>query len=98
MKPLEELGFNVVGFGCTTCIGNSGPLEEEISEAITRHDLSVCSVLSGNRNFEGRIHPEVKMNSLPSPQLVVAYALAGRMDVNLLEDPLGTDMFGKQVY
>src|SRR3954449_9126138 len=98
MKPLEELGFNLVGYGCTTCIGNSGPLEEEISEAITRHDLSVCSVLSGNRNFEGRIHPEVKMNYLASPPLVVAYALAGRMDLNLLEDPLGTDMNGKQVY
>jgi aconitate hydratase len=98
MEPLEELGFNLVGFGCTTCIGNSGPLEQEISDAITKHDLSVCSVLSGNRNFEGRIHPEVKMNYLASPPLVVAYALAGRMDVNLLEDPLGTDMFGKQVY
>jgi aconitate hydratase len=98
MKPLEELGFNLVGYGCTTCIGNSGPLEEEISEAITRHDLSVCSVLSGNRNFEGRIHPEVKMNYLASPPLVVAYALAGRMDINLLEDPMGTDMHGKHVY
>src|SRR3954471_9734573 len=98
MEPLEELGFNLVGYGCTTCIGNSGPLEQEISDAVTRHDLSVCSVLSGNRNFEGRIHPEVKMNYLASPPLVVAYALAGRMDINLLEDPLGTDMFGKQVY
>ncbi len=98
MEPLEELGFNLVGYGCTTCIGNSGPLEPEISEAVTRNDLSVCSVLSGNRNFEGRIHPEVKMNYLASPPLVVAYALAGRMDMNLLEDPLGTDMFGKQVY
>jgi aconitate hydratase len=98
MEPLGELGFNLVGYGCTTCIGNSGPLEEEISQAITRFDLSVCSVLSGNRNFEGRIHPEVKMNYLASPPLVVAYALAGRMDVNLLEEPLATDMFGKQVY
>ena len=98
MEPLEALGFNLVGYGCTTCIGNSGPLEEEISGAITRHDLSVCSVLSGNRNFEGRIHPEVKMNYLASPPLVVAYALAGRMDLNMLEDPLGTDMHGKHVY
>jgi aconitate hydratase len=98
MDPLEELGFNLVGYGCTTCIGNSGPLPEEVSAAITRHDLSVCSVLSGNRNFEGRIHPEVKMNYLASPPLVVAYALAGRMDINLLEDPIGQDLFGKHVY
>src|SRR3954468_24500263 len=77
--PLNEQGFNLVGYGCTTCIGNSGPLPEEISAAIEEGDLSVCSVLSGNRNFEGRIHPEVKMNYLASPPLVVAYALAGRM-------------------
>jgi aconitate hydratase len=99
MDPLGELGFNLVGYGCTTCIGNSGPLEEPISEAVTRHDLSVCSVLSGNRNFEGRIHPEVKMNYLASPPLVVAYALAGRMDLNLLEDPIGHEpATGKHVY
>src|SRR3954451_8046872 len=98
MEPLGELGFNLVGYGCTTCIGNSGPLEQEISDAITRHDLSVCSVLSGNRNFEGRIHPEVKMNYLASPPLVVAYALTGRMDVDLLDDPLGQDDEGNDVY
>jgi aconitate hydratase len=96
--PLNEQGFNLVGYGCTTCIGNSGPLPEEISEAITEADLSVCSVLSGNRNFEGRIHPEVKMNYLASPPLVVAYALAGRMDFDLLEEPLGQDSDGEDVY
>ncbi|MEA2427893.1 MAG: aconitate hydratase, partial [Thermoleophilaceae bacterium] len=98
MEPLEGLGFNLVGYGCTTCIGNSGPLPDEISAAITRGDLAVCSVLSGNRNFEGRIHPEVKMNYLASPPLVVAYALAGRMDINLLEQPIGQDLHGKHVY
>jgi aconitate hydratase len=97
-EPLEELRFNLVGYGCTTCIGNSGPLPEEISEAIEAADLSVCSVLSGNRNFEGRIHPEVKMNYLASPPLVVAYALAGRMDLDLLEEPLGQDQDGEDVY
>ncbi|HEY0631077.1 MAG TPA: aconitate hydratase AcnA, partial [Thermoleophilaceae bacterium] len=97
-EPLEQLRFNLVGYGCTTCIGNSGPLPEHISEAITEGDLSVCSVLSGNRNFEGRIHPEVKMNYLASPPLVVAYALAGRMDVDLLNDPLGQDADGQDVY
>jgi aconitate hydratase len=96
--PLDAQGFNLVGYGCTTCIGNSGPLPEEISEAITEADLSVCSVLSGNRNFEGRIHPEVKMNYLASPPLVVAYALAGRMDIDLLDDPLGQGEDGKDVY
>jgi aconitate hydratase len=85
IEPLEQLGFNLVGYGCTTCIGNSGPLPEEISREITERDLAVCSVLSGNRNFEGRIHPEVKMNYLASPPLVVAYALSGRMDVPLDE-------------
>jgi aconitate hydratase len=85
IEPLEQLGFNLVGYGCTTCIGNSGPLPEEISHAIGERDLAVCSVLSGNRNFEGRIHPEVKMNYLASPPLVVAYALSGRMDVPLDE-------------
>jgi aconitate hydratase len=97
-EPLEEMRFNLVGYGCTTCIGNSGPLPEEISKAITDADLSVCSVLSGNRNFEGRIHPEVKMNYLASPPLVVAYAIAGRMDLDLLEEPLGQDGDGEDVY
>jgi aconitate hydratase len=97
-EPLDDQGFNLVGYGCTTCIGNSGPLPEEISEAITDADLSVCSVLSGNRNFEGRIHPEVKMNYLASPPLVVAYALAGRMDLDLLEEPLGQDSDGEDVF
>jgi aconitate hydratase len=88
IEPLERLGFNLVGYGCTTCIGNSGPLPEAVSRAVTEHDLAVCSVLSGNRNFEGRIHPEVKMNYLASPPLCVAYALAGRMDLDLADDPL----------
>ncbi len=95
---LDALGFNLVGYGCTTCIGNSGPLIPEVSQAIRDHDLTAVSVLSGNRNFEGRIHPEVKMNYLMSPPLVVAYALAGSMNVNLLEDPLGTDKEGQPVY
>ena len=86
---LEQLGFHTVGYGCTTCIGNSGPLPEAISVAVEKGDLVVCSVLSGNRNFEARIHPEVKANYLASPPLVVAYALAGRMDLDLLEEPLG---------
>ena len=77
IEPLEQLGFSLVGYGCTTCIGNSGPLPEEVSQEITDRDLAVCSVLSGNRNFEGRIHPEVKLNYLASPPLCVAYALAG---------------------
>ncbi|HYY22856.1 MAG TPA: aconitate hydratase [Thermoleophilaceae bacterium] len=89
---LEELGFGLVGYGCTTCIGNSGPLPPEISRAIEERDLAVCSVLSGNRNFEGRIHPEVKLNYLASPPLVVAYALAGRMDVDLMTEPLQGDV------
>jgi aconitate hydratase A / 2-methylisocitrate dehydratase len=95
---LEELGFHTVGYGCTTCIGNSGPLPEPISEAVTENDLVVCSVLSGNRNFEARIHPEVKANYLASPPLVVAYALAGRMDVDLADEPLGQDRDGNDVY
>ena len=90
-----QLGFNLVGYGCTTCIGNSGPLPDEISAAIEAEDLTVCSVLSGNRNFEGRIHPEVKMNYLASPPLCVAYALAGRMDLDIVEDPLGEDADGE---
>jgi aconitate hydratase len=95
---LDELGFNTVGYGCTTCIGNSGPLAEEISEAITEGDLVVCSVLSGNRNFEARIHPEVKANYLASPPLVVAYALAGRMDIEWDEEPIGLGSDGEDVY
>jgi aconitate hydratase len=95
---LDELGFQTVGYGCTTCIGNSGPLAESISEAVAEGDLVVCSVLSGNRNFEARIHPEVKANYLASPPLVVAYALAGRMDVDLVNEPLGEDADGNDVY
>ena len=86
---LDKLGFNLVGYGCTTCIGNSGPLIPEVSAAVNEHDLAVTSVLSGNRNFEGRINPDVKMNYLASPPLVVAYALAGTMDVDLTTEPLG---------
>ncbi len=97
-EPLEQLGFNLVGYGCTTCIGNSGPLPDEISEAVQQADLAVVSVLSGNRNFEGRINPDVKMNYLASPPLVVAYALAGTMDIDLLHDPLGQDEAGADVY
>ena len=95
---LDELGFNLVGYGCTTCIGNSGPLPEEISAAVQENDLAVVSVLSGNRNFEGRINPDVKMNYLASPPLVVAYALAGTMDIDLYNDPLGQDQDGNDVY
>jgi len=96
--PLEELGFHLVGYGCTTCIGNSGPLPDEVSAAVDEGDLAVCSVLSGNRNFEGRINPDVKMNYLASPPLVVAYAIAGTMDVDLVSDPLGVDAEGDDVY
>jgi aconitate hydratase len=95
---LEELGFHTVGYGCTTCIGNSGPLPPEISAAVEQGDLVVASVLSGNRNFEARIHPEVKANYLASPPLVVAYALAGRIDVDLTGEPLGEDADGNAVY
>ena len=95
---LEELGFNLVGYGCTTCIGNSGPLPGPISEAVGEGDLVVCAVLSGNRNFEARIHPEVKANYLASPPLVVAYALAGRMDLDLETEPIGRDRSGNDVY
>ncbi len=95
---LEALGFHTVGYGCTTCIGNSGPLPAEISEAIEEGDLVVCSVLSGNRNFEARIHPEVKANYLASPPLVVAYALAGRLDLDLTREPLGHDADGHDVF
>jgi aconitate hydratase len=95
---LEKLGFNLVGYGCTTCIGNSGPLPESVSAAVAEHDLAVVSVLSGNRNFEGRINPDVKMNYLASPPLVVAYALAGTMDIDLTREPLGTGPDGSDVY
>ncbi|MDF9715365.1 aconitate hydratase AcnA [Nocardioides sp. ChNu-99] len=95
---LDKLGFNLVGYGCTTCIGNSGPLIPEVSAAVNEKDLSVVSVLSGNRNFEGRINPDVKMNYLASPPLVVAYALAGSMDVDLFTDPLGQDADGNDVF
>ena len=95
---LDKLGFNLVGYGCTTCIGNSGPLIPEVSKAVNDADLAVVSVLSGNRNFEGRINPDVKMNYLASPPLVVAYALAGTMDVDLFEEPLGQDTEGNDVY
>ncbi len=95
---LEKLGFDVVGYGCTTCIGNSGPLLSQVSAAVNAHDLAVTSVLSGNRNFEGRINPDVKMNYLASPPLVVAYALAGTMDIDLLNEPLGMDAQGQPVF
>jgi len=98
LDDLQALGFYTVGYGCTTCIGNSGPLPEPIDAAVKDKDLVVCSVLSGNRNFEGRIHPEVKMNYLASPPLVVAYAIAGRMDANIVNDPLGEDPNGEPVY
>jgi len=96
--PLEQLGFHLVGYGCTTCIGNSGPLPEPISEAVNEHDLAVVSVLSGNRNFEGRINADVKMNYLASPPLCVAYALVGTMDIDIVNDPLGEDQDGEPVY
>ncbi|MGD8828135.1 MAG: aconitate hydratase AcnA, partial [Gammaproteobacteria bacterium] len=98
LDDLEALGFYLVGYGCTTCIGNSGPLRPEISQGIQEHDLIACSVLSGNRNFEGRIHPDVKMNFLASPPLVVAYALAGTMNIDLFKEPLGEDSDGKPVF
>ncbi len=95
---LEQLGFHLVGYGCTTCIGNSGPLPEPIAKAIDEHDLAVVSVLSGNRNFEGRIHPQVKASYLASPPLVVAYALAGTAEIDLTKEPLGEDADGNPVY
>ncbi len=97
-KDLDALGFNLVGYGCATCIGNSGPLSDEISEAINHNDLAVTAVLSGNRNFEGRISPDVKMNYLASPPLVIAYALAGTMDFDFENDALGQDVDGNDVY
>ena len=97
-KDLDALGFQLVGYGCTTCIGNSGPLDEEISAAVNENDLAVTAVLSGNRNFEGRINPDVKMNYLASPPLVIAYALAGTMDFDFEKDSLGTDSSGNEVF
>src|SRR4029077_1278671 len=90
--------FHLVGFGCTTCIGNRGPLSEPIAAAVEDNDLIVAAVLSGNRNFEGRIHPQVRASFLASPPLVVAYALAGTVDINLAEEPIGTDINGESVY
>jgi aconitate hydratase len=98
IDPLDQLGFYLAGYGCTTCIGNTGPLFDGVSDAVNEHDLSVVSVLSGNRNFEGRIHPDVKQNFLASPPLVVAYALAGTIDIDLSSEPLGTDRDGKPVF
>ena len=98
LAPLADLGFHLVGYGCTTCIGNSGPLPEAVDAAIVSGDLVVASVLSGNRNFEGRIHPHVKANYLASPPLVVAYALAGTVDINLAEEPLGVGADGEEVF
>ncbi|HEX6651321.1 MAG TPA: aconitase family protein, partial [Thermoleophilaceae bacterium] len=98
LEPLSKLGFDLVGYGCTTCIGNSGPLPEEVSQEIEERELVVASVLSGNRNFEGRIHPEVKMNYLASPPLCVAYALAGRMDVDITTEPLQNDVYLRDIW
>ena len=97
-ESLDKLGFQTVGYGCTTCIGNSGPLQEEVSTAVKEYNIVGCSVLSGNRNFEGRIHPLVQMNFLASPPLVVAYAIAGNMQHNLIDDPLGKNDEGKEVF
>ena len=97
-EPLAKLGFDLVGYGCTTCIGNSGPLPEDVSQEIEERDLVVASVLSGNRNFEGRIHPEVKMNYLASPPLCVAYALAGRMDLDIVNEPLQNDVYLRDIW
>jgi len=98
LDDLDSIGFNLVGYGCTTCIGNSGPLPDEISMAIQKGDVVACAVLSGNRNFEGRIHPQVKMNFLASPPLVVAYAIAGNMKMDLYKEPLGLGSDGKPVF
>jgi aconitate hydratase len=98
LEPLSKLGFNIVAYGCTTCIGNSGPLPGEVAKAVTNSDLVAAAVISGNRNFEGRVHPLVKANFLASPPLVVAYALAGTVDINLNNEPLGTGSDGQSVY
>jgi aconitate hydratase len=95
---LEKLGFHLVGYGCATCIGNSGPLDEQVSAVVNEHDLAVAAVLSGNRNFEGRINPDIKMNYLASPPLVIAYALAGTMDFDFESDPLGRDEDGRPIF
>ena len=97
-KYLDQLGFHLVGYGCTTCIGNSGPLDKDIAECISKNNLTVASVLSGNRNFEGRVNPHVKANYLASPPLVVAYALAGSVLINLTSDPIGVDTYGNEVF
>src|SRR6185503_16788151 len=98
LEPLEKLGFGIVGYGCTTCIGNSGPLDQPIADAIEKNDLVVTAVLSGNRNFEGRIHPLARASYLASPPLVVAFALAGRVDVDLTLEPLGKGSDGTPVF
>src|SRR6058998_966684 len=98
MAYLEKLGFHLVGYGCTTCIGNSGPLPEPVARAVKKENLVVAAVLSGNRNFEGRINPQVKANYLASPPLVVAYALAGTIDIDIANDPLGIGAGGAPVY
>src|SRR5439155_2521112 len=95
---LDQLGFNIVGYGCTTCIGNSGPLHPKIEKAISDYDLVAASVLSGNRNFEARVHQNIKANFLMSPPLVVAFALAGRVDVDLSREPIGKDKAGKDTF
>ena len=97
-KHLDAMGFHLVGYGCTTCIGNSGPLHPDIADAITKKNLTVASVLSGNRNFEGRVNPHVKANYLASPPLVVAYALAGTVNIDLSKDALGVSSEGKEVF
>jgi len=97
-RYLDHLGFQLVGFGCTTCIGNSGPLDENIANTISQNDLIVSGVLSGNRNFEGRINPHVKANYLASPPLVVAYALAGSTKINITKEPIGKNKNGKEIY
>ena len=98
MAPLEALGFALAGYGCTTCIGNSGPLDEAVAAAVEANDLVVAAVLSGNRNFEGRIHPLARASYLASPPLVVAFALAGRVDIDLTTEPLGTGSDGRPVF
>jgi aconitate hydratase len=98
LKYLNVLKFNVVGYGCTSCIGNSGPLPEHVAKAVESNDLVVASVLSGNRNFEARVHPQIKMNFLMSPMLVVAYAIAGKVDFDFETDPLGFDQTGNAVF
>ena len=97
-KDLDAVGFNLVGYGCTTCIGNSGPLQQEISDAINEGDLVATAILSGNRNFEGRINPDIRANYLASPPLVVAYAIAGSLAIDLVNEPLGKDRDGADVY